>query len=92
MGPLVTVKGGVACIATPIFQTCHASGQPIHRRLVEALVRRFLHLCYGAPTVRGRGARGEDGNYRVMEMIEDIPTLGPVSARARLPPTPRPGA
>lgn len=115
MGPLVTVRGGIGYVATPIFQTYHASGQPIYRRLVEALLRRFLpdpafttdmattgratltrqaapagdrhilHLWYGAPTVRGRGAWGEDGNYRVMEMIEDIPALGPVTAQVRLP-------
>lgn len=114
LGPLVTVKGGFAYVATPIFQTYHASGQPIYRNLVVSLIRYFLpdpafetdlattaratltrqgerhilHLWYGAPTVRGRGAWGEDGKTRVMEMIEDIPALGPVIARLRLPKAP----
>ena len=117
MGPLVTVKAGFAYVATPIFQTYHASGQPIYRNLVVGLIRRFLpplfetslsttaratltrqptpqgtrhilHAWYGAPTVRGRGAWGEDGKSRVMEMIEDIPALGPFTARLRLPQPP----
>ncbi|MBC7736184.1 MAG: beta-galactosidase trimerization domain-containing protein [Candidatus Saccharibacteria bacterium] len=110
MGPLVTLKGGLAYIATPIFATYHASGQPLYRNLVSGLIRRFLpdpivqtdmattgrasvsrqdgrhilHLWHGAPTVRGRGAWGEDGNYRVMEMIEDVQSIGPVTARVRM--------
>lgn len=111
LGPLVTVKGGLAYIATPIFQTYHASGQPLYRNLVAGLIRRFLpdpvvvtdlattgrasvsvqgerhilHMWFGAPTVRGRGAWGEDGKVRVMEMIEDVQSIGPVTARVRLP-------
>ncbi len=114
MGPLVTVKGGLAYIATPIFGTYHASGQPLYRKLVAGLIQRFLpdpivqtdlattgrasvsvqdnrhilHMWHGAPTVRGRGAWGEDGVIRVMEMIEDVQTIGPVTARVRLPKAP----
>ena len=110
LGPLVTVKGGLAYVATPIFATYHASGQPLYRNLVAALIARFLpdpivltdmattgrasvsvqgdrhilHVWHGAPTVRGRGAWGEDGNVRVMEMIEDVQSIGPVTARVRL--------
>ena len=114
MGPLVTVNGGIAYIATPIFATYHASGQPLYRNLVAALIARFLpdpilqtdmattgrasvsvqgnrhilHLWHGAPTVRGRGAWGEDGKDRVMEMIEDVQSIGPVTTRVRLPKAP----
>ena len=51
--------------------------------------RHILHLLYGAPQIRGKTVRGDDGSIRVMEMIEDVPTLGPVSATVRLPAPPR---
>jgi hypothetical protein len=50
--------------------------------------RHILHLLYGAPQVRGKAVPAGDG-VRVMEMIEDIPAIGPVSARVRLPTTPQ---
>jgi hypothetical protein len=50
----------------------------------EAQKRHILHLLYGAPQVRGKAVPA-DGGTRVMEMIEDIPTLGPVNASVRLP-------
>lgn len=50
--------------------------------------RHVLHLLYGAPQVRGKSVPAGDGRTRVMEMIEDIPTLGPVTASVRLPRTP----
>ncbi|QGZ63057.1 alpha-amylase family protein [Paraburkholderia acidisoli] len=46
--------------------------------------RHVLHLLYGAPQLRGQ-AMPLDGRTRAMEMIEDIPAIGPVSARVRLP-------
>lgn len=46
--------------------------------------RHVLHLLYGAPQIRGKAVPAGDG-VRVMEMIEDIPTLGPVTASVRLP-------
>lgn len=49
--------------------------------------RHILHLLYGAPQVRGKAVPAE-GGVRVMEMIEDIPTLGPVSASVKLPRAP----
>jgi hypothetical protein len=49
--------------------------------------RHVLHLLYGAPQIRGKAVPAGDG-VRVMEMIEDIPTLGPVTASVRLPRTP----
>jgi hypothetical protein len=51
--------------------------------------RHILHLLYGAPQIRGKDVRGDDGSSRVMEMIEDIPAIGAVSARLRLPNRPR---
>lgn len=50
--------------------------------------RHVLHLLYGAPQIRGKAVPAGEGNTRVMEMIEDIPTLGPVTASVRLPRTP----
>lgn len=50
--------------------------------------RHILHLLYGAPQVRGKQVPNGDGGFRVMEMIEDVPTLGPVTASIRLPRTP----
>ncbi|MGB3336122.1 MAG: beta-galactosidase trimerization domain-containing protein [Devosia sp.] len=49
--------------------------------------RHVLHLLYGAPQVRGNGVPA-NGGVRVMEMLEDIPAIGPVSARVRLPSAP----
>lgn len=49
--------------------------------------RHVLHLLYGAPQVRGKAVPAGEGT-RVMEMIEDIPTLGPVTASVRLPRSP----
>lgn len=50
--------------------------------------RHILHLLYGAPQVRGKQVPTGDGGYRVMEMIEDIPTLGSITASVRLPRSP----
>lgn len=50
--------------------------------------RHVLHLLYGAPQIRGKAVPAGEGGTRVMEMIEDIPTLGPVTASVRLPRTP----
>lgn len=47
--------------------------------------RHVLHLLYGAPQVRGKAVPLDDGSTRVMEMIEDIPTLAAVKASVRLP-------
>lgn len=57
------------------------SVQPEHDRHV-------LHLLYGPPQVRGKRVPASDGAVRVMEMIEDIPAIGPVTARVRLPRAP----
>jgi hypothetical protein len=51
--------------------------------------RHVLHLLYGPPQIRGKEIRTEDNGTRVMEMIEDIPAIGPVNATVRLPSTPR---
>jgi hypothetical protein len=49
--------------------------------------RHILHLLCGFPQIRGK-ALPSNGTTRVMEMIEDIPALGPVSATLRLPKAP----
>ncbi|MEO5806702.1 alpha-amylase family protein [Devosia sp.] len=51
--------------------------------------RHVLHLLYGAPQVRGKGIPSLDGSVRQMEMIEDVPALGPVTATVRLKSKPR---
>lgn len=116
LGAGVTLHGGVAYVAYPIFAIYRAMGQPLYRYLVRGLLakllpkpalstdlpssgrasltqqashnRHVLHLLYGAPQVRGNGVPTGSGT-RVMEMIEDIPAIGPVSARVRLPAMPR---
>ncbi|HVY50649.1 MAG TPA: beta-galactosidase trimerization domain-containing protein [Devosia sp.] len=50
--------------------------------------RHVLHLLYGAPQVRGKAVPMGENGHRVMEMIEDIPALGPVTASVRLPQAP----
>jgi hypothetical protein len=50
--------------------------------------RHILHLLYGAPQIRGKAVPNGEGGFRVMEMIEDLPTLGPVKASVRLPSEP----
>lgn len=50
--------------------------------------RHVLHLLYGPPQVRGKRVPAPGGSYRVMEMIEDIPAIGPVTATVRLPMAP----
>jgi hypothetical protein len=48
--------------------------------------RHILHLLYGPPQVRGKAVPLPNGDgIRMMEMIEDIPAIGPVSATVRLP-------
>ena len=47
--------------------------------------RHILHLLYGPPQVRGKRVPNGDGTTRIMEMIEDIPAIGPVTARVSLP-------
>lgn len=46
--------------------------------------RHVLHLLYGAPQVRGKHVPHGESAHRVMEMIEDIPALGQVTASVRL--------
>jgi len=65
-----------------------SSGRATLTRQVEH-DRHVLHLLYGPPQIRGKEVRGDDGSSRVMEMIEDIPAIGPVTATVRLPTRPR---
>lgn len=53
----------------------------------ESRDRHVVHLLYGAPQVRGNAVPA-NGGVRVMEMIEDIPAIGPVTAKVRLPQAP----
>ena len=39
--------------------------------------RHILHLLYAPPQVRGKDVRLDDGSWRVMEMIEDVPRHWP---------------
>jgi hypothetical protein len=50
--------------------------------------RHILHLLYGAPQIRGKAVPAGETGHRAMEMIEDIPALGPVTASVRLPQSP----
>lgn len=50
--------------------------------------RHIVHLLYGPPQVRGKAIPAGQGT-RVMEMIEDIPAIGPVTASVRLPSPPK---
>lgn len=56
--------------------------QPEHKRHV-------LHLLYGPPQIRGQGVPVDGTKKRIMEMIEDIPALGTVTAKVRLPRQPQ---
>ena len=47
--------------------------------------RHILHLLYAAAQIRGKAIRNANGDTRVMEMIEDIPAIGPVAVKVRLP-------
>jgi hypothetical protein len=51
--------------------------------------RHILHLLYATPQIRGKNVQMDDGTSRVMEMIEDVPAIGPVNASVRLPSAPR---
>ena len=47
--------------------------------------RHVLHLLYGPPQVRGHAVPNRTGGTRIIEMIEDIPAIGPVTAQVRVP-------
>ncbi|MBP0589531.1 beta-galactosidase trimerization domain-containing protein [Paraburkholderia sp. LEh10] len=50
--------------------------------------RHVLHLLYGPPQLRGQAMPIDGGATRMMEIIEDIPAIGPISATVRLPRVP----
>ena len=50
--------------------------------------RHVLHLLYAAPQIRGKAVPTDTGT-RVLDMIEDIPAIGPVTARVKLAAPPR---
>lgn len=50
--------------------------------------RHVLHLLHATPQVRGQAVPAGGGKTRVMEMIEDIQPIGPVTASVRLPKSP----
>jgi hypothetical protein len=116
LGAAVTIHGGIAYVAYPIFRLYRAMGQPLYKYIVRGLLSRLLpkpamttslpssgratlvrqadekrhvlHLLYGPPQVRGKDVPLDDGSSRVMEMIEDLPAIGPIHAAVRLPATP----
>jgi hypothetical protein len=51
--------------------------------------RHVLHLLYAAPQLRGDAVPGGGGSMRAIEVIEDIPVLGPIRVVLRLPASPR---
>jgi len=76
-------------LPAPALETSLPSGGRASLTFQQNENRHIVHLLYGAPQVRGKAIPLDDGSSRVMEMIEDIPTLGPVTAAVRLPSTPR---
>jgi hypothetical protein len=50
--------------------------------------RHVLHLLYAAPQLRGDAVPSHGGATRSIEVIEDIPPIGPVSLSLRLPTQP----
>ena len=79
------VRGLIArLLPQPVLTTdLPSSARATLTRQAEA-GRHILHLLYGAPQVRGKAVPNGEGGVRVMEMIEDIPTLGPVTTSVRL--------
>ncbi|TKC88851.1 beta-galactosidase [Trinickia terrae] len=78
------VRGLLNRLARPAVETDLPSAgramlthQPDTRRYV-------LHLLYATPQVRGKAVPDENGGMRPMEMIEDVPVIGPVSVTLRL--------
>jgi hypothetical protein len=47
-----------------------------------------LHLLYAAPQTRGDAVPSQGGATRPIEMIEDIPAIGPIAVKLRLPRAP----
>ena len=113
MGAAVTVGGGIAYIAYPIFLMYYDIGQPLYKYIIHGLLdrlvpnpafttdlpfsgrailthqsgqnRHILHLLYAAPQIRGKAIRNASGETRVMAMIEEVPAIGPVHIKVRLP-------
>lgn len=50
--------------------------------------RHVLHLLFATPQVRGKAVPNDGGGTRIMEMIENVQPIGPVTARVRLPQMP----
>jgi hypothetical protein len=72
----------------PVFATDLPSAGRATLAVQPEQNRHVLHLLYGPPQVRGKRVPVDDGSVRMMEMIEDIPAIGPVTARVRLPRAP----
>ncbi|MBZ9937281.1 alpha-L-fucosidase [Mesorhizobium sp. BR1-1-16] len=74
----------------PVLETDLPSSGRVALAHQAAENRHVLHLLYGSPQVRGKAVPTafERGQKRVLEMIEDIPAIGPVTASLRLPAKP----
>lgn len=72
-------------ISEPVLRTDLPSSARATVTRQAAQNRHILHLYHGAPQVRGKDVRSDDGSSRVMDMIEDVPALGPLIANLRLP-------
>lgn len=75
-------------VPDPAFSTDLPSSGRATLTRQAALGRHVLHLLYAAPQVRGKAIRNPAGETRVMEMIEDVPPIGPVRVQVRLPSAP----
>ena len=72
----------------PVLTTDLPSAGRASLALQKERGRHVLHLLYGPPQVRGKRIPDGRGGFRLMEMIEDIPAIGQVSASVRLPKAP----
>lgn len=71
-------------VPDPILRTSLPSAG--RASLMQQGDRHVLHLLYGAPQVRGRAVKHTDKPAPIpLEIIEDIPVIGAVTASLRLP-------
>ena len=69
----------------PVLRTDLSSAGRATLSRQEPRNRHILHLLYATPQVRGQAVPAGKGKTRVMEMIEDVQPIGPVTASVRLP-------
>lgn len=84
------IVGGLIARLMPdrVLETDLSTSSRASLTVQEAKKRHVLHLLHAVPQVRGHAVPDADGRTRVMEMIEDVPAIGPVTAAVRLPVAP----